>query len=130
MGFYQLNFFHEFSHKCKASYYYLITDCEDKHWRTEVVGGTKKKAFLWMQSNRELLHCCHLSTKMNDISKSALLIIVMHPATGKMRTRDLPNNHMQVFYFMSAGSSLLRALFRAPNILLGFTKLQNTPDAD
>lgn len=80
--------------------------------------------------SRELFCWCHLSAKMNDISKSALLIIVMHSATGRMRTRDLPSNHMQVFYFMSADSSLLHALFRTPIILLGFTELQNTPDAD
>lgn len=80
---------------------------------------------------RELFHWCYLTAKMNDIiSKSGTLIIVMHAATGKMRTRDLPNNHMQVFYFMPAGSLLLHALLRTPIILLGFTELQNTPDAD
>lgn len=41
---------------------------------------------------RELFHWCHLHAKMNDtISKSAPLIIIMHSATRKMRTRDLPN---------------------------------------
>lgn len=78
----------------------------------------------------ELFCWCHLSAKMNDTSKSALLIIVMHSAAGKMRRRDLPHNHMQVFYFMSAGLLLLHALFRKLTILLRFTELQNTPVAD
>lgn len=62
--------------------------------------------------------------------KPAPLVIAMHSATGKMRTSDLPNNHMQVFYFMSAGSLLLHTLLKTPVILLGFTEIQNTPDAD
>lgn len=53
---------------------------------------------------RELFHWCHLCEKLSDIFtlKSALLFIDMHYATGKMRTRDLPNSHMHVFYSMSA----------------------------
>lgn len=53
---------------------------------------------------RELLHWCHLCEKLSAIfiSKSAPLFIEMHYATGKMRIRDLPSNHMQVFYPKSA----------------------------
>lgn len=92
--------------------------------------GEKKNIFMNTKC-RELFCWCHLTAKINDIiSKPAPLIIAMHSATGKMRTRDLPNNHMQVFYFMSAGSLLLHTLLKTPVILLGFTELQNTPDAD
>lgn len=61
---------------------------------------------------RKLFCWCHLSAKMNDILCITMLTVIMHSATGKMRTRDLCNYHMQMFYFMSAGLSLLHALFR------------------
>lgn len=62
---------------------------------------------------RELFCWCHLRAKMNDISKECITMITADYSNAfcYRKKRDLPNNHMQVFYFMSAGLSLLHALF-------------------